>query len=118
MKHSTMAKMPLNLSQNLTLPNSVPLPPPTREQVIEVNFRYTTLIAMCLGFLFIWSTVVSAMFMKKSYEDRVMFQKPLMVFEDQERLGRLMFSIGQEMRKFHILFSLSHPFSSTQFSIL
>ena len=100
MKHPTMAKVPLTLSQNLTLPKTIAQKTTEREQVIEVNFRYTTLIAMCLGFLFIWSTVVSAMFMKKSFEDQKMFQKPMMIFEDQERLGRLMFGIGQEMCKF------------------
>lgn len=69
--------------------------------IIEVNFRYTALIGMCLGFLFIWSSVVSSIFLKNNLEEKTFMHEPLEIFYNQERVGRIMFQIGQEMRKCH-----------------
>lgn len=77
--------------------------PPTSD-IIEVNFRYTALIGMCLGFLFIWSTVVSSIFMKNSIDEKMYMQEPVGIFHNQERIGRIMFQIGQEMRKFSLIY--------------
>lgn len=67
--------------------------------IIEVNFRYTALIAMCLGFLFIWSTVVSSIFLKNTIDEKAYMNEPVEIFHNQERIGRVMFQVGQEMRK-------------------
>lgn len=73
---------------------------PATGDIIEVNFRYTALIAMCLGFLFIWSTVVSSVFLKNTIDEKTYMNEPVEIFHNQERIGRVMFQVGQEMRKF------------------
>nr|XP_046917701.1 uncharacterized protein LOC124498042 [Dermatophagoides farinae] len=66
-------------------------------EVIEVNFCYTALISMCLGFLFIWSSVISLIFIANKIDETRFMQKPLEIFIEQEQIGRIMFSVGQEM---------------------
>lgn len=68
-------------------------------QIIEVNFCYTAWISMCLGFLFIWSSVISLIFIANKVDESKFMQKPLEIFLEQEHIGRIMFSVGQEMRK-------------------
>lgn len=68
-------------------------------QIIEVNFCYTAWISMCLGFLFIWSSVISLIFIANKVDEGKFMQKPLEIFLEQEHIGRIMFSVGQEMRK-------------------
>lgn len=66
--------------------------------IIEVNLRYTSLVGMCLGFLFIWCLLITSLLFKSSYEEKLVLQKPVEIFYNQERIGRIMFQIGQEMR--------------------
>lgn len=67
------------------------------DDIIEVNFRYTALIAMCLGFLFIWSAVISSIFLKNNLDEQSLVEAPVDMFRNQERIGQIMFQIGQEM---------------------
>lgn len=71
-------------------------------EIIEVNFCYTALISMCLGFLFIWSSVISLIFIVNKIDETRFMQKPLDIFIEQEQIGRVMFSVGQEMCKFFV----------------
>ncbi|KAH9412526.1 hypothetical protein DERP_006488 [Dermatophagoides pteronyssinus] len=62
-------------------------------EIIEVNFCYTALISMCLGFLFIWSSVISLIFIVNKIDETRFMQKPLDIFIEQEQIGRVMFSV-------------------------
>ena len=84
-------------------------------EIIEVNFCYTALISMCLGFLFIWSSVISLIFIVNKIDETRFMQKPLDIFIEQEQIGRVMFSVGQEMCKFFVCFFVVFMFFNQKF---
>ncbi|UXI18660.1 LIM and SH3 domain protein F42H10.3 [Sarcoptes scabiei] len=65
--------------------------------IIEVSLSYTAWIAMCLGFLFIWSNVISLIFISNKVDESRQMERTLYRFIEQEHISGIMFVVGQEI---------------------
>lgn len=68
--------------------------------LVVVKYRYTALVAFFIGFLTIWSMAVAFVMFKTPIINNSRLDRTLELHNAQEKIGRVMFSVGQEMCKF------------------
>lgn len=67
--------------------------------LVVVKYRYTALIAFFIGFLTVWSLGITYALVRGRFLGANHIDRSVDLHISQEKIGRVMFSVGQEMCK-------------------
>jgi triacylglycerol esterase/lipase EstA (alpha/beta hydrolase family) len=59
--------------------------------------RHLALISLSLGFLVIWTSVISGVLVSHTFRDNVSAKESLKIFQTHKQIGKIVFAIGHEM---------------------
>lgn len=59
--------------------------------------RHLALILLALGFLVIWTAVMSGLMVKQATEEHSIAEETVKIFHAHEALGKIAFALGHEM---------------------
>lgn len=61
------------------------------------HFNHVSFVALALGFMLIWTCVISGLLLSNSVTDKNQIDEAVQVFNGHEDMGRVLFALGHEM---------------------
>lgn len=61
------------------------------------HFNHVSFVALALGFMLIWTCVISGLLLSNTISDKNQIDEAVSVFNGHEDVGRVLFALGHEM---------------------
>ena len=78
-----------------------------RSYFVLNHFNHVSFVALALGFMLIWTCVISGLLLSNTISDKNQIDEAVVVFNGHEDVGRVLFALGHEMGKQSLLFCSS-----------
>lgn len=67
------------------------------------HFNHVSFVALALGFMLIWTCVISGLLLSNTVSDKNQIDEAVSVFNGHEDVGRVLFALGHEMGMCNII---------------